>query len=245
MTPGCGSRGGRPTYGTARPRLPRGAARPRPRTQPGPRRPSEMTSSGVDPRARDSVVADPERDALDLRPTADEMLARVRAETRQDARSTPDLSRHGARRGQDLPDARGRASTDCARHGSRGRLRRDARPAADHSSSWTASSSCPAAGSSTAVSSSRRWTPTPSSRGPRCTLVDELAHTNVPGSVRDKRWQDVEAIRDAGIHVVTTLNVQHLESVADAVATITGAAVNERLPGRSAARRRRDRALST
>ena len=47
---------------------------------------------------------------------------------------------------------------------------------------------------------------------------------------RAKRWEDVEAIRDAGIHVVTTLNVQHLESVADAVATITGAPVNERLP---------------
>ena len=61
-------------------------------------------------------------------------------------------------------------------------------------------------------------------------LVDELAHTNVPGSDREKRWQDVEVIRDAGIHVISTCNVQHLESVADAVATITGAPVNERLP---------------
>jgi two-component system sensor histidine kinase KdpD len=67
-------------------------------------------------------------------------------------------------------------------------------------------------------------------RRPTVALVDELAHTNVPGSVRVKRWQDVEVIRDAGIHVVSTLNVQHLESVADAVATITGAPVNERLP---------------
>jgi two-component system sensor histidine kinase KdpD len=61
-------------------------------------------------------------------------------------------------------------------------------------------------------------------------LIDELAHTNVPGSPREKRWQDVEAIRDEGIHVVTTMNIQHLENVADAVATITGAPVNERLP---------------
>ena len=61
-------------------------------------------------------------------------------------------------------------------------------------------------------------------------IVDELAHTNVPGSPREKRWQDVEAIRDAGIHVISTCNVQHLESVADAVVTITGAPVNERLP---------------
>ena len=67
-------------------------------------------------------------------------------------------------------------------------------------------------------------------RRPTVALVDELAHTNVPGSPRDKRWEDVEILRDAGIHVVTTLNVQHLDSVADAVATITGAPVNERLP---------------
>jgi two-component system sensor histidine kinase KdpD len=67
-------------------------------------------------------------------------------------------------------------------------------------------------------------------RDPTVALIDELAHTNVPGSVRAKRWEDVEIIRDAGIHVVTTMNVQHLESVSDAVATITGAPVNERLP---------------
>lgn len=67
-------------------------------------------------------------------------------------------------------------------------------------------------------------------RRPTVALIDELAHTNVPGSVREKRWEDVEALRDAGIHVVTTLNIQHLASVADAVATITGAPVNERLP---------------
>ncbi len=67
-------------------------------------------------------------------------------------------------------------------------------------------------------------------RNPTVALIDELAHTNVPGSPRAKRWEDVELIRDAGIHVVSTMNVQHLESVADAVATITGAPVNERLP---------------
>jgi len=67
-------------------------------------------------------------------------------------------------------------------------------------------------------------------RNPTIALIDELAHTNAPGSARDKRWEDVDVIRDAGIHVVSTLNVQHLASVADAVATITGAPVNERLP---------------
>jgi two-component system, OmpR family, sensor histidine kinase KdpD len=67
-------------------------------------------------------------------------------------------------------------------------------------------------------------------RRPTVALIDELAHTNAPGSPRPKRWEDVEIIRDAGIHVVSTMNVQHLESFADAVATITGAPVNERLP---------------
>jgi two-component system sensor histidine kinase KdpD len=67
-------------------------------------------------------------------------------------------------------------------------------------------------------------------RHPTVALIDELAHTNAPGSTNEKRWEDVERIRDAGIHVVTTLNVQHLESVADAVETITGAPVRERLP---------------
>jgi two-component system, OmpR family, sensor histidine kinase KdpD len=67
-------------------------------------------------------------------------------------------------------------------------------------------------------------------RRPTVALVDELAHTNVPGSAREKRWQDVEILRDAGINVVSTCNVQHVASVADAVATITGAPVNERLP---------------
>jgi len=67
-------------------------------------------------------------------------------------------------------------------------------------------------------------------RHPEVALIDELAHTNVPGSANEKRWQDVELIRDAGIDVISTCNVQHLESVADAVATIVGAPVNERLP---------------
>ena len=67
-------------------------------------------------------------------------------------------------------------------------------------------------------------------RRPRVVLVDELAHTNAPGSAREKRWQDVEAIRDAGIDVISTMNVQHLESVADLVESITGAPVRERIP---------------
>jgi two-component system sensor histidine kinase KdpD len=67
-------------------------------------------------------------------------------------------------------------------------------------------------------------------RHPRVALIDELAHTNVPGSKHAKRYQDVEEILDAGINVVTTLNIQHLESLNDLVASITGVRVRETLP---------------
>lgn len=67
-------------------------------------------------------------------------------------------------------------------------------------------------------------------RHPRVALVDELAHTNVPGSKHTKRYQDVLDLLDAGIDVVTTLNIQHLESLNDLVANITGVRVRETLP---------------
>lgn len=67
-------------------------------------------------------------------------------------------------------------------------------------------------------------------RRPEVCLIDELAHTNAPGSPRTKRWQDVELLRDAGISVLTTLNVQHLESVNDIVEAITGVRVRETVP---------------
>ena len=67
-------------------------------------------------------------------------------------------------------------------------------------------------------------------RRPSVCLVDELAHTNAPGSKHGKRYQDVEEILQAGIHVITTVNVQHLESLYDQVERITGVKVKERLP---------------
>jgi two-component system, OmpR family, sensor histidine kinase KdpD len=68
-------------------------------------------------------------------------------------------------------------------------------------------------------------------RRPKIVLVDELAHTNVPGSGRnEKRWQDVMEILAAGIDVITTVNIQHLESIADEVEHMTGARVRERVP---------------
>jgi K+-sensing histidine kinase KdpD len=69
-------------------------------------------------------------------------------------------------------------------------------------------------------------------RRPKIALVDELAHTNTPGLDHEKRWQDVEALRDAGIDVISTLNVQHVESVNDVVEKITGVVQRETLPDR-------------
>ncbi len=69
------------------------------------------------------------------------------------------------------------------------------------------------------------------SRHPKVALIDELAHTNVPGSGQNaKRWQDVMDILAAGINVITTVNIQHLESIADEVEHMTGAKVRERVP---------------
>jgi two-component system, OmpR family, sensor histidine kinase KdpD len=67
-------------------------------------------------------------------------------------------------------------------------------------------------------------------RRPQVVIVDELAHTNVPGSRNEKRWQDVEQLVQAGISVITALNVQHLESLHDQVLKITGTDVQERVP---------------
>jgi two-component system sensor histidine kinase KdpD len=67
-------------------------------------------------------------------------------------------------------------------------------------------------------------------RGPRVALVDELPHTNAPGSPREKRWEDVHELLDAGIDVMTTMNVQHLESLNDQIWQITGIRVRETVP---------------
>jgi len=67
-------------------------------------------------------------------------------------------------------------------------------------------------------------------RKPSIALVDELAHTNIPGSARNKRWEDVQALLDAGIEVWTTMNVQHIESLNDQIWQITGIQVRETVP---------------
>ena len=67
-------------------------------------------------------------------------------------------------------------------------------------------------------------------RRPAVALVDEYAHSNIPGSANSKRWQDIETLLDAGITVISTLNIQHLESLNDVVAQITGVEQRETVP---------------
>ena len=67
-------------------------------------------------------------------------------------------------------------------------------------------------------------------RRPQLALVDELAHTNAPGGTHDKRWRDVQVLLDAGISVISTVNVQHIESLNDVVEQITGTVQRETVP---------------
>ena len=67
-------------------------------------------------------------------------------------------------------------------------------------------------------------------RAPQVALIDELAHTNVPGSRHTKRWEDINELLDAGIDVISTVNIQHLESLNDVVESITGIKQRETVP---------------
>ncbi|MGH8500003.1 MAG: two-component system sensor histidine kinase KdbD, partial [Methylococcales bacterium] len=67
-------------------------------------------------------------------------------------------------------------------------------------------------------------------RKPKVTIIDELAHQNIPGSRHERRYQDIEEILDAGIDVYTTVNIQHIESLNDVVRQITGVHVRETVP---------------
>jgi two-component system sensor histidine kinase KdpD len=69
-------------------------------------------------------------------------------------------------------------------------------------------------------------------RNPAVALVDELAHSNAPGSKNEKRWQDIDDLLETGITVISTVNIQHVESLSDIVENITGVQVRERVPDR-------------
>ena len=105
-----------------------------------------------------------------------------------------------------------------ARHRRRRRLLRDARPAEHRRADPRPRGRSRARRSSTAGTTFEEMdVDAVLARKPEVALVDELAHTNVPGSRNEKRWQDVEELLDAGIDVISTLNIQHLESVNDVV----------------------------
>ncbi len=99
-------------------------------------------------------------------------------------------------------------------------------------------SSCRRVARSTIADSNwAKWTSTRLlARRPQLAVIDEFAHTNAPGSRHPKRWQDVMEALDAGVDVVTTLNIQHIESLNDAVAQITGVRVQETVPDEVLAR---------
>ena len=65
---------------------------------------------------------------------------------------------------------------------------------------------------------------------PEIVIVDELAHSNIEGSKNEKRWQDVMEILDAGINVISAVNIQHIESLNEEIKEITGIEVTERIP---------------
>ena len=107
----------------------------------------------------------------------------------------------------------------------------------DGASRSATSRSCRASASSTAAATFEEMdVDALLARQPQVALVDELAHTNVPGSRNEKRWQDVEELLEAGIDVISTLNIQHLESLNDVVEQITGGQAAGDDPGRGRAR---------
>ena len=168
----------------------------------------------------------------EYRPDPDALLARVKEEeARAGARQAEDLLRRGRRRRQDLRDAGGRARAARRRRRRGRRLRRDPRPRRDRGAPRRLEilprRPLEYRGTTLARVRPRR---APSRRRPALILVDELAHTNAPGSRHAKRWQDVVELLDAGIDVYTTVNVQHVESLNDVVAKITGVVVRETVP---------------
>ena len=146
-------------------------------------------------------------------------------------RPAEDLPRRRPRRRQDLRHAGGCPPAPGGGHRRRRRHRRDARPRRDRDAARRARGRAAPAHRPIAGGCSPKWTSTRSSpRRPQLALVDELAHTNVADSRHPKRWQDVEELLDAGIDVYTTLNIQHLESLNDIVARISGVRVRETIP---------------
>ena len=153
-----------------------------------------------------------------------------RARARKARGRLEDLPRRGARRRQDLRDAAERQRAQARGRRCRCRCGRNARTPETEGllPGWRSSR---AGASTTRAGGWRRWTWTRIlKRQPKLVLVDELAHTNAPGSRHPKRYLDVEELLAAGIDVYTTVNIQHVESLNDVVAQITHVRVQETVP---------------
>ena len=145
--------------------------------------------------------------------------------------NAPHLPRGRSRGRQDIRDARRGPPARRARHRRRRRLRRDARPPEDGRADRRPRGGAARARRLPRARRSRRWTSTRSSRaGPRSRSSTSSRTPTCPGSRHEKRWEDVEALLDAGITVISTLNVQHLESLNDVVEQITGIKQQETIP---------------
>ena len=159
------------------------------------------------------------------------MLERVRGEAGAGARGRHRLYLGMAPGvGKTYRGARGAAPSAGSRHRLRGRLRRDLQPAADGRGDRRPRGRPAGEVEYQGVPLEEMDLDAVIRRDPDVALVDELAHTNAPGSRHEKRWQDVDELLDHGITVISTMNVQHLESLADIVESITGVKVSERVP---------------
>ena len=154
------------------------------------------------------------------------------------------LPRHGRRRRQDLPDAAGGPGRGGGGPRRRDRLPRAARPRRDRRPGRRPRGRAAPARHLPRRRRSRRWTCRRScARAPELCLIDELAHTNAPGRrARASATRTSRDVLDAGIDVFSTVNVQHLESLNDQVAELTGVRVRETVPDRVLGERRRGRA---
>ena len=166
------------------------------------------------------------------RPNPDEILARLKRDETAAARGKLKIF-FGMSPGVGKTFAMLQAAQQKVAARQRGRHRhcRDTRTKRNGSADSKACRSCRGRSSNTAARSWRRWISTPFSPGIRgLAVVDELAHTNAPGSRHPKRYQDVLELLDAGIDVYTTLNVQHVASRSDTVRQISGVTVSETVP---------------
>ena len=169
-------------------------------------------------------------DDRDDRPDPDALLASLKAEETRATRARLKIF-FGAAPGVGKTYAMLQEARRAPAESRADRCRRDARPPRDRGAARRPSDSAAPDRRAPRRAADRNSTSTRRSRASRALiLVDELAHTNAPGSKHVKRWQDVLDLLDAGIDVHTTINVQHIESLGDVIQQITGVRVRETVP---------------